>query len=178
MHGWVDGVLCLCVCVCLCMRASIPICIKACVNYLRLCLYVWIYVRMNICVYTFHIYAFRLYSGAVFHGSGTFILRSTDGYLAAHFVFNIWYWSTGSCHLLHLNRQQCTSLRCACPLPLYNCHCYHKSQSASSHATEKLIYKCWCFERHSTLPYDNVATEATSLPYSARIRCCQLSFRM
>ena len=42
---------------------------------------VFVCVRMNICVYTIHIYAFRLYSAAVFHGSYTFILRSTDGYL-------------------------------------------------------------------------------------------------
>jgi len=74
MDEWMDG------CVCLCMRASIPICIKACVNVCACVICVWVCMceYMNVCVYTIHIYAFRLYSGAVFHGSGTFILRSTD----------------------------------------------------------------------------------------------------
>jgi len=60
---------------------------------------------MNICVYTIHIYAFRLYSAAVFDGSVTFILRSTNGYLDVcgikcdthctlcfqHFVLDCWF---------------------------------------------------------------------------------------
>jgi len=156
MDEWIEC----CVCVCLCMRASISICIKACVNVCACVICVWVCMceYMNVCVYTIHIYAFRLYSGAVFHGSGTFILRSTDEYLAAHFVLNIWCWSTGSCQSLHLNRQQCTSLRCACSLTVFNRPCCHISQSASSHDTEKIIYKCWCLESHSTIPYDNMAT--------------------
>jgi len=112
MDEWMDGCVCLFVHACIHthMYKSMRECLRMC--YPRSCMYMWIYVRMNVCVYTFRIYAFRLYGGAVFHGSGTFILRSTDGYLAAHFVFNIWYWSSGLCQLLHLNRQQCTSHRC------------------------------------------------------------------
>ena len=63
-----------------------------------------VFVCVNICRYTVHIYAFRLYSAAVFDGSGTFILRSTDGYLDVcgikcdtncklcfqHFVLDCW----------------------------------------------------------------------------------------
>jgi len=82
MDEWMECYVCVCVFVHACihthMYKSMRECLRMC--YLRLCLYVWIYVRRNVCVYTFHIYAFRLYSGAVFHGSGTFILRSTDGY--------------------------------------------------------------------------------------------------
>ena len=156
MSGW--SVVCVFVhaCIHIYTYKSMRECLRMC--YLRLSLYVWIYKRMNVCVYTIHIYAFLLYSEAVFHGSGTFILRSTVEYLAAHFVFNIWLWTTGSCHSLHQNLQQCTSRRCACPLPFYNRPCCHISQSASSHDREYVIYKCWCFERHSTFPYDNMAT--------------------
>jgi len=137
------------VCVCVCgvhacihthMYKRMRECLRMC--YLRPFMYMRIYERINVCVYTFHIYAFLLYSGAVFHGSGTFILRGTDEYLAAHFVFNIWCWSTGSCQSLHLNRQQCTSQRCACPLQHSTRHCCHISQSASSHHTENVIYQC------------------------------------
>jgi len=95
-------------------------CLRMC--YLRLCLYVWLYVRMTVCVHTIHIYTFRLYSGAVFHGYGTFILRSTDGYLALcgikcdinrtlcfqHLVLVRVSWC-------NLNRQQCKSHRCCLP---------------------------------------------------------------
>jgi len=141
MYGWVDGVLCVCVCVFVhpCIHTYMYKRMRDCLRmyYLLLSLYVWIYVRMNVCVYTFHIYECRLYSGAVFHDSGTFILRSTDEYLAANFVLNIWCWSTGSCHSLHLNRQQCTSISCACSLTVYNRPCCHICQSACSHDTEK-----------------------------------------
>ena len=93
------------------MYTSMRECLRMC--HLRLCLYVCIFVSRHACVcvyiyiytirisaaqyiYKIHIYAFLLHSGAVFHSSGTFILRSTDGYLAfvylnmiytAHFVF-------------------------------------------------------------------------------------------
>ena len=102
------------------MYTSMNECLRMC--YLRLCLYVWLYVRMTVCVHTIHIYTFRLYSGAVFHGYGTFILRSTDGYLALcgikcdinrtlcfqHLVLVRVSWC-------NLNRQQCTSHRCCLP---------------------------------------------------------------
>jgi len=45
----------------------------------------------------------------------------------------------------------------ACHLPLYTRRYCHSSQSASSHNTVNIIYK-WCLARHSTLPYDNMAT--------------------
>ena len=153
-----DGWFCVCVwvrvlaCIHTYMYTSMRECLSMC--YLRLCLYVWIYECM--CVYISYLYI-SMYSGAVFHGSGTFILRSTDGYLATHFVFNI---CTGvldrvSCSIWTGNSAYHTAA--VCPPKVYTRRCCHISQSASSHATEKLNYKCWCFERHSTLPYDNMA---------------------
>ena len=44
----------------------------------------WMVVCLCVCVCTIHIYAFLLYRGAVFYGSGTFVLRSTAGYLALY----------------------------------------------------------------------------------------------
>ena len=67
----------------------------------------WMVVCLCVCVCTIHIYAFLLYRGAVFYGSGTFVLRSTDGYLGLygiqydlnctlsfkHLVLNYWIMS-------------------------------------------------------------------------------------
>jgi len=145
-----------CVCEFECMRASIPICLQAWMNacecFICVCVCVWIYVRMKVYVYTIHIYAFRLYSGTVFHGYGTFILRSTYGYLAfcgikwdinctlcfQHLVLNRVSWC-------NLNRQQCTSHRCCLPSLTHTRRRCHISQSASSHDTVNVIYKWWCW---------------------------------
>ena len=48
------------------------------------CMNGWMVVCLCVCVCTIHIYAFLLYRGAVFYGSGTFVLRSTAGYLALY----------------------------------------------------------------------------------------------
>ena len=56
------------------------VCIEACVNAHVICICVCTCVRKYVC--TIHIYAYLLFSGAVFHASGTFMFRSTDGYLA------------------------------------------------------------------------------------------------
>ena len=89
-----------CVCVCTWVRVhwcihaymhtSMRECLRMC--HLRLCLYVCIFVSMHACVrvcvcvciyiYIYIQFVFLLYSGAVFRSSGTFILRSIDGYLA------------------------------------------------------------------------------------------------
>jgi len=106
----------LCLYVCIFVRMLTCVCVCVCV-YLYLYIYIYIYTNTHIYVY---IYIFLLHNGAVFHSSGTFILRSTDGYLAfvclnmthtAHFVFN----TTGFCQFLHLNRQQLTSHRGCLP---------------------------------------------------------------
>ena len=136
MDGRMDG--CLCVCACSLMHpclyvykhawkspnvssASVFVRVHICTYaYMCVCVFVYIY-KIRISAFLLHsIYIFLLHNGAVFHSSGTFILRSTDGYLAfvclnmthtAHFVFN----TTGFCQFLHLNRQQSTSHRGCLP---------------------------------------------------------------
>ena len=152
MDGWF--------CVCVCVSA----CACACVHpYLYVYKHAWMSVHVLsasvfVCVNIWMYLCISAVQWSCISRLWHFQFEKPDGYLAAHFVFNIWYWSTGSCQLLHLNRQQCTSHRCACPLTLYTRRCCHISQSASSHDTENVIYRCWCLKRHSTLPYDNMAT--------------------
>jgi len=183
-------------CVCVCMWVRVHWCIHAhmytrmreclCMCHMPLCLYVCIFVSMHACVYIYiykirnsalllhriyiyiiHIYAFLLHTAAVFHNSGTFILRSTDGYLIlvwsnmihnAHFVFNFEYalLDPVSCCTWTFNSAHRTAA--AYRPTLYTRRCCHNSQSASSHDTVNVVCKWWCLERHSTLPYDNMAT--------------------
>ena len=152
---------------------GVHICKYACMC-VCVCIYIYIYnsyfrisAAQYIYIYIIHIYAFLLHSGAVFHSSGTFIFGSTDGYLAfvylnmiytAHFVFTF---STAlldpvSCCTWTGNNAHHTAT--AYHHTLYTRRCYNISQFASSHDTVNVVCKWWCLERHSALPYDNMAT--------------------
>ena len=155
MSGW--SVVCVFVHACshTHMHKSMRECLRMCYLRLNLCVNIWTYECM--CIYNSY-----LRISAV---QWTCISRLWHFHFEMHrwifsctLCFNIWCWSTGLCQSLHLNRQQCTSQSCACPLPHSTRHCCHISQSASSHDTVNVIYLCWCLEHYSTLPYDNMAT--------------------
>ena len=103
---------------------------------------------LRVCIYTIRISKFLLHSGAVFHSSGTFILRSTDGYLAfvylnmihtAHFVFTFGtaLLDPFSCSTSTGNNAHHTAA--AYRPTLYTGRCCHISQSASSHDTVNVV---------------------------------------
>ena len=84
-------------------------------------------------------------------------------YFRKYFGHEFWLQrgSSGGSMCSHTNCFSAAGNRCVPTiqrLTLYNRRCCHISQSASSHHTVNVIYKWWWLERHSTLPYDNMAT--------------------